>query len=319
MKKYYLQSKVSTWTTIFPKYNWEENDIEKRVDCTFEYEWLHIKQWDFTFAQWAFGDAWIVSGEIEANSSTDAINIFLKKQNDILSRIFFCVPVWHSYGFHCSLLISNDEFHTWFYFMRVESKWTGLVITPEILSSIKKQDFTNIPKKFFSFYAEYINATTALGWLSLGCIALESILPHWKDARTVILWEDLYYKIFSNDKNIWRKQGFRNRIFHGIYFDDWDSTEGDYADLLEAINLALLSKNKNIKDIFLLQEAFKNIPRQKTRIEWYWWIYLKSNNNYNLNIKNLVNSDNTLFYEFQKNIQNEYWIETDIHIKIENY
>ncbi|MBC7503813.1 hypothetical protein H7169_02495 [Candidatus Gracilibacteria bacterium] len=203
--------------------------------------------------------------------------------------------------------------------MRVESKGTGLVITPEILSSIKNQDFTNIPKKFFSFYAEYINATTALGGLSLGCIAMESILPHGKDARIDILGEDLYYRIFSNDKNIGRKQGFRNRIFHGIYFDDGDSTQKDYEDLLEAIKLALLSKNKNIGDIFSLQKNFKNIPRQKTRIDGYGGIFLRSTSDYKISIKDLVNSDNILFYEFQKNIQNEYGIKTDIHLKIENY
>ena len=321
MKKYYIQSRIRTGAEILSEYthNEEEKDINKRFKSEFEYEWLHFQQWDFSVAKWVFGDSWIISWEIESESSVDAINKYLKKQNEALSKIFFCVPVWHSYWFHHALLISDDNFQAWFYFMRIESKWTWLVITPEIVSSIKKQDFGNIPKKFFSFYAEHINATTALALLSLGCIALESILPQWNEARKVILWEDLFYRIFSSDKNAWRKQGFRNKIFHGIYFDDGDSTEKDYSDLNEAIKLALISRNEKIKDIFSLRDNFNDIPRQRTRIDWFGWVYLKSGNKYWLNIKDLVNSDSDQFSKFQSKIKDDYWIEVDINQKIENY
>lgn len=314
MKKYYIQSRVTTGIKIFPKYNSLENDMEKRVDCSFEYDDLKFIQWDFSFSMWAHWDAWVVYNEVLASNFADAVNAHLKKLSQVLPRVFFCVPVWHSFGFHESLLISNDEFQTGFYFMRKERKWTWLVITDEILEVLESKNFQNIPEKFFSYYSEFINSNTALGWLSLGMGALEIIRPVSKKEQIELFWEDLRRKIY------WTKpEWIRHKIHHWKYPQEWDNSEKDFEEMHRAIKTCLLRINPDIEKVYDLRAGFASIPRQKRVIEWHNWIYLFSENQKPLNLREIVKYDDTAFFEFQKKIRENLFISTDTAKKSVDY
>lgn len=323
MKKYYIQSRVSTWTEILAKYTHDENeeDIKKMFKSEFEYEWLHFEQWDFSVAQWALWDAWIVYNELEADNLAEVINKHLKKLTQVLPRVFFCVPVWHSFGFHESLLISNDEFQTGFYFMRKEREWTWLVITDEILEVLESKNVQNIPDKFFLYYSEFINANTALAWLSLWMSALETIRPEKNDERKEILWEELFYKIFGkSDKNYpERKQGIRHKIHHGLYPEEWDHPEKDFEDMHKAIQICLLKLNPDIKKIYDKRADFVSIPRQKKVIEWHNWICLFSENHQPLNLREIMKYDDTGVFEFQRRIKENLSISIDTSKRSNDY
>jgi hypothetical protein len=316
MKRYYLQSRVTTGTKILAKYTHDESekDVRKRFKSEFEYEWLNFEQWDFSIAEWAFGDAWIVYNEVEANNFAEAINIHLKKLSQVLPRVFFCAPVWHSFGFHESLLISNDEFQTGFYFMRKEREWTWLVITDEILQVLESKNFQNIPDKFLLYYSEFINANTALSWLSLWMSALEIIRPESNLDRKKLFGEELYFKIY------WTKpEWIRHKIHHGKYPEEWDNSEKDFEEMHEAIRLCLLGRNSDIQKIYSLRSGFVGIPRQKKVIEWHNWIYLLSNNQKPLNLREIVKYDDTALYEFQKKIKENLSILIDNSKKSNDY
>lgn len=320
MKKYQIQSRVSTGVDIFPKYNWFENDIEKRVKCNFEYDDLRFEQWSFSFAKWPHWDAWIVFYEMDAENAIDALNLFLKKLSTVLPRIFFGIPVWHSFWYHEPLIISRDNFQTGFYCLRKKREWTWLTITDEILDLLKDQDFQNIPDNFFLYYSEFINSISALSWLSLWLSALEIIRPESNEERKKLFWEGLYYKLYWKlDKRYPdRKQGIRHKIHHWLYPEEWDNLGRDYNDMHEAIRLALLKKNQNIQKIYDLRGKFVSIPRWKTVIEWFN-IFLKASENCVLKIKELVTFDDANQYNFSNLIKEKYWIETDVLETIETY
>lgn len=316
MKKYYIQSRVRTWTEILSKYthNEEEKDIKKRFKSEFEYEWLHFQQWDFSVAEWALGDAWLVKTEITANNFSDAVNSYFKKLGNVLPRVFFCVPVWHSFGFHESLLISNDEFQTGFYFMRKEREGTWLVITDEVLKILESKNFQNIPDKFFLYYSEFINANTTLAWLSLWMSALEIIRPESNVDRKKLFGEELHFKIY------WTKpEWIRHKIHHGKYPEEWDNPEKDFEDMHKAIKICLLKINPDIQKIYNLRSNFKSIPRKKKDIEWYNWIYLFSENQKSLNLQEIVKYDDTAFFEFQAKIKENLLVSTDTTKKSVDY
>lgn len=316
MKKYYIQSRVRTWTEILSKYTHDEDekDIKKRFKSEFEYEWLHFQQWDFSVAEWALGDAWLVKTEITANNFSDAVNSYFKKLGNVLPRVFFCVPVWHSFGFHESLLISNDEFQTGFYFMRKEREGTWLVITDEVLKILESKNFQNIPDKFFLYYSEFINANTALSWLSLWMSALEIIRPESNLDRKELFREELFYKIY------WTKpEWIRHKIHHGKYPEEWDNPENDFEEMHQAIKICLLRINPDIQKVYDLRTAFVGIPRQKKVIEWHNWIYLFSDTKKLLNLREIEKHDDTAFFEFQRKIKENLTIITDTSKRSNDY
>lgn len=316
MKKYSIQSRVRTWIEILSKYthNEDEKDINKRFKSEFEYEWLHFQQWDFSVAEWALGDAWLLKTEIIAKDFSDAINIYFRKLGNILPRIFFSVPVWHSFGFHESLLISNDEFQTGFYFMRKEREWTWLVITDETLEIFESKNFQNIPDKFFLYYSEFINANTSLSWLSLWMSALEIIRPKSNVDRKKLFGGELYFKIY------WTKpEWIRHKIHHGKYPEDWDNPEKDFEDMHEVIQICLLNINPDIKKVYDLRAGFVGIPRQKKVIEWHNWIYLFSKTQKSLNLKEIMKYDDTEVFEFQRRIKENLSISIDTLRRSNNY
>ena len=316
MKKYYIQSRVSTWIEIIAKYthNEAEKDVRKRFKSEFNFEWLYFEQWDFSVAEWALGDAWLLKAEILADNIPNAINLYFKKLSIILSKVFFCVPVWHSFGFHESLLVSYDEFQTGFYFMRKENEWTWLVITDEVLQILENKNFYNIPDKFFIYYSEFINANTALSWLSLWMSALETIRPESNEVRKKLFGEDLYFKIYGT-----KPEWIRHKIHHGKYPEEWDNPENDFEQMHEAIRLCLLDKNPDIHKVYDLRSSFVAIPRQKKVIEWHNWIYLLSNNDKPLNLPEIIAYDDIDFFEFQKVIKENLFIFTDTSKKSSDY
>lgn len=316
MKKYYIQSRATTGTEILAKYIHDESekDVRKRFKSEFEYEWLNFEQWDFSVAEWALGDAWVVYNEVEANNFAEAINIHLRKLSQVLPRVFFCVPVWHSFGFHESLLISNDEFQTGFYFMRKEREWTWLVITDEILKILESKNFQNIPDKFFLYYSEFINANTTLSWLSLWMSALEIIRPESNIDRIKLFGEELYFKLY------WTKpEWIRHKIHHWKYPQEWDNSEKDFEEMHRAIKTCLLKINPDIEKVYNLRAGFASIPRQKKVIEWHNWIYLFSEIQKPLNFREIVKYDDTAFFEFQTRIKENLSISIDISKRSNDY
>lgn len=322
MKKYYIQSRVRTWSEILSKYTHDENekDVNKRFKSEFEFGWFHFEQWDFSVAQWALGDAWLLKLEIWANNFSEAVNIYLKKLNNILPRIFFSVPVWHSFGFHESLLVSNDNFSSGFYFLRKEREWTWLVITDEILEIIKNQDFKNIPDNFLIYYSEFINSNTALSWLSLWLSALEVIRPQDNKKRIKLFWEELYYKIYGKiDKNFpERKEWIRHKIHHGKYPSEWDNMNLDFDVMNEAIRLCLIEINPEIQKIYDLRSRFRDIPRSRKVIEWFNWVYLFRKKP-KLDLREIVKYDETRMFEFLRKLKVDLDVDSDTNILPENY
>lgn len=324
MKKYYIQSRVRTWTEILSKYihNEEEKDIKKRFELKFEYEWLHFEQWDFTPAEWALWDAWIVKSEFTSQSAENAINRHLWLLEKVVPKLFFWVPVWHSFWFQEPLLISlNTNFRDWFFFLRKEREWVWLTITPEILEILRGNCFQNIPDHFFLWYSEFINSEDSLSALSLWLIALECVRPYENKKRKEVMWDDLYYDIYgTTDKNFpQRKEWIRHKVHHGRYPLKWDNIMSDQNKTHEAIYKCLLNLNPEIQKVYNMRSEFVWIPRKKRVVEWYnGWIFLTSENQKSLDLRELDKFSDIEFYTFQQNLK---WINivTDISRKFSEY
>ena len=323
MKKYYIQSRVRTGSEILSKYihNEEEKDIKKRFDLTFEYEWLHFEQWDFTPAEWALGDAWIIKNEIIAQDINDAVNKHLRQMDRILPKLFFWVPVWHFFWFQEPLLISLYlDFREWCFFLRKEREWVWLTITDEILEVLRGNCFQNIPDSFFLWYSEFINAKDSLSALSLWLTALECIRPYENKDKEKILWKDLFYKIYGKvDTNFpERKEWIRHRIHHGRYPMEWDDIISDQNEMHDAIYKCLLHINPEIQKVYEMRSQFVWIPRQKTVIEWFGWVLLVSENQKPIKLNELNKYADLDFSAFQKNISS-IGIKTDFSRKVSDY
>lgn len=323
MKKYYIQSRVRTGSEILSKYihNEEEKDIKKRFDLTFEYEWLHFEQWDFTPAEWALGDAWIIKNEIIAQDINDAVNKHLRQMDRILPKLFFWVPVWHFFWFQEPLLISLYlDFREWCFFLRKEREWVWLTITDEILEVLRGNCFQNIPDSFFLWYSEFINAKDSLSALSLWLTALECIRPHENNDRKLVLWKDLYDKIYwkVGKKFPEIKEWIRHRIHHGRYPMEWDDITFDQNEMHDAIYKCLLHINPEIQKVYEMRSQFVWIPRQKTVIEWFGWVLLVSENQKPIKLNELNKYADLDFSAFQKNISS-IGIKTDFSRKVSDY
>lgn len=206
MNEYLIEHKIKTLAEL-----WDDD---------FAYEGYDFRQWDFTIADGALGDAWIAKKVIEAEDVLKAINTFREKLNSVIERVSFTSQCFATINPESYLIIkkNNNPEHILFLFSSKERKAVPLhfgVAEKEALSKI--DNFKR--QAVFRYLNESTNASTYYTRLAMLVISLESIASAMKKEaglnvkeyieKDILNDSDLYNKLFADGT------GIRNRLFHG--------------------------------------------------------------------------------------------------------
>jgi hypothetical protein len=224
MPDYIVQHRLHTLVSF-----WTNFEVGKYPFFTLDD--IKFSNWDFNLADGPKTDFCLLEAEMEASSLGDALSMFYKKINPIISRMTF-VSQCYSEHLNEPYLIQKKGSNIALFKYAKESRGISLHfddgegLALNILMSNK-----SIGDEFFYYWNDAINTTSYSAKLLLFCSALESLEK--SDfgkrynkfiLRTEILGEELKNKLWErNDK------GIRHRLIHGEYFDK-DTDKDDYVD-----------------------------------------------------------------------------------------
>lgn len=209
MNKYLIEHKIKTLTELW------DHALDKQ---DFEFRGFNFRQWDFTFADGALGDAWIARKEVEANDFLEAINNFRKELFDIVRRVSFvsqCFATADVEPFFALRLNDNPEQKFFLSYFK-ESGHVPLHFEENEKESLKKLESFHHPVAF-EYIAQSTRSATYTTKLAMLIIALESIAGEISPGKTnmqyikneILKDEVLHKEIFEYGN------GIRNKIFHG--------------------------------------------------------------------------------------------------------
>ncbi|OGD56941.1 hypothetical protein A2V71_02995 [Candidatus Berkelbacteria bacterium RBG_13_40_8] len=214
MNDYLIEYKIKTLSEL-----WEP----------FEYKGFSFKNWDFSGARGCFGDAWIVSRQIEAKNAQEAFLTFQNELNSIVERIGFisqCSTTINSQPF-LILKLNSDEEKIFFFLNSKEVSPVPLHFTEEEKDAlIKLEGFEK--QDVFKYLNESTNTETYYTRLAMLVITLESIAGEkeltekckcGKERKIIVTDKDII-KTLLNDEAVFKaifsyNGGLRNNLFHG--------------------------------------------------------------------------------------------------------
>lgn len=237
MNTYLIEHKIKTLTEL-----WEH--AEGRQD--FEFRGFKFRQWDFTIADGAIGDAWIAHKEIQADSFLDAINSFRKELMDIVRRISFvsqCFATADVEPFFVVKLNNNIDQIFFLSFFK-ENGSVPLHFDEDEKESLKKLESFHQPVAF-EYIAQSTRSATHTTRLAMLIIALESIAGEITPGKTNMKYieEEILKDKILHDEIFQFGTGIRNKIFHGK-----DIVSGkDYAKIIYDKIVAYFNDKYDIK------------------------------------------------------------------------
>jgi len=206
MNQYLIEHKIRTLTELW--------------DGDFSYDGYDFKQWDFTIAEGALGNAWIAKKVIDAENVLKAINIFRNKLVPIVEKISFISQCFASANLESYLIIKENDNpeHILFLFFSKERKAVPLHFGDSEKEALNK--LNNFKRQaVFKYLNESTNASTYYTRLAMLVISLESIASTMKKGtglsvkeyikQEILKDDDLYNKLFE------KGTGIRNKLFHG--------------------------------------------------------------------------------------------------------
>lgn len=184
----------------------------------FEFRGFQFRQWDFTIAQGAVGEAWIARKEIQAYDFLDAISSFRRDLLDIVRRVSFVSQCFTTAELESFFVfrINNNPSQSFYYNFSEDAGPVPLHFDEDEKTSLLKLEDFNRPMAL-EYIAQSTRSATYTTRLAMLIIALESIAGEVTSGKTdmefikkkILKDEDLHDEIFHFGT------GVRNKIFHG--------------------------------------------------------------------------------------------------------
>ena len=237
MKKYRIEHKIFTLAHCAVM-------EVKEKPTSFEVESLEFSHWDFNFRDgWKDSYHWIATANIEAENFIDAINAFRAKLNKLIPRISL---ICQSYiEFTREPFIVHDVAKDIAFFEYSQDVKSGglMFMEKERNALVELLKHEEIPEPFYHYWNDAVNTSGYSAKLLLMFSAMEamaqkrnqSVFKKPIDLYIKILDKDLATEIFTN------KDGLRNRLVHGEYFNGDDSGK-NYLDTVHKKVIAYFNK-----------------------------------------------------------------------------
>ena len=199
----------------------------------FTYDNIIFRQEGFSMIHGWRTNYWIASGEIEANSGIDAINIFRKKLDTIICALCLVGQAYAEYATFSSLVTRDGLMEALFFYYEENDGGKNLMISPEHISGVDvvlkdKRDFSY----FLKYWREVVNTPDYIARLILACSAIDALTKSlsqndWEEEkhelREKILGEDLKEKLYGNRKYF--ADARRHKLIHGEMGSDLDEVK----------------------------------------------------------------------------------------------
>lgn len=222
------------------------------------------------------GDAWLISGDIEANSVFKAIKIFKEKLNDLISIVVFVGQAYGESNEESFVVSKGGSDVALLYYIRNRSS-VGLSFDVDEFNVVN--DLLSI-HSFRAFFLYWKDATNAFGYsekLLLMLSAIESLckdigrtqVKDWKEVRKDILGQELDRKLFESGN-----KGLRHRLTHGEYF-----LESDGKDFVDALHRKIIDYfNDEILKEHKIRTEVRNPQRHPFGNKEYGYWFIRNKN-----------------------------------------
>lgn len=252
-------------------------------DSTDSFELVGIKfqQWDFSWAYGHKGDAWLVSGKIEAENCRQAWKEFSEKLNQFVPKISFISQCYSNHLAQPFLICREGENVAYFHYSR-SCNGVGLDFSNSELQALQEllSKENQIPEKFFYYWNDMINCASYPGKFLLLNAALDSLSPQEdrKKKREEVLGSDLAKQLFDN------KGGARHKAAHGDYFPE------DFVKLMNQSYEKVISYfNTKVFSEFLIKNVRYPQRNPYDNLEFSSCFYELTSNNAEFDFKKMVN------------------------------
>lgn len=187
---------------------------------------LRFEQWDFNIRDGWLGNAWLVTGNIEAKTFLEAYQTFWSRLARTIPRITFvsqCYAEWMAHH----LLVIRDDLNLAFLRYVESTGGVGLMFRDQSRDALNLLlETTSVPEEFFYYWNDAVNNVGYSAKLLLMFSALEALVKiraGVKDHKKLenILGRELKEKLFGVKGA--SKSGLRHRLVHGEYFTEPDS------------------------------------------------------------------------------------------------
>lgn len=193
----------------------------------FDAHGLHFSHWEFNPRDGWIGNAWLVTGSVEAETFLEAYKTFWSQLARTIPRITFvsqCYAEWTAQP----LLVVRDDLGLGFFRYVESTGGVGLTFREESRDALNVLlETTSVPGEFFYYWNDAVNTVGYSAKLLLMFSALEALVKvraGVKDHKKLenILGIELKEKLFGVKGA--SKSGLRHRLVHGEYFTQPDSS-----------------------------------------------------------------------------------------------
>lgn len=174
-------------------------------------------------------DYWLVKAEIESDNYKKAYQSFSLKLRKIIPKISLIGQCYISSVTEPFLISKNDTDVAFFRHIK-DSSSVGLMFMEnekKALDILMKRE--DIPEEFFYYWNDAVNAFGYSAKLLLMFSAIEALVKKKNGKKNFEKLENILGMELKN--KIWGKEGLRNRLVHGEYFESTDSGN-NYLDMV---------------------------------------------------------------------------------------
>ncbi len=256
---------------------------------SFEISNIKFSHWDFNHRDAWIGDAWLGETEIDAANMLDALNVFSRRMDKVVSRISL---ITQSYIEHTneSFLIHRIDSEIAFFRGIIEVSGGGLMFMESHQKALEKlMDDISIPNEFYYYWNDATNAVGYPAKLLLMFSAIEALVRK-QGEKDIMLQEEILGKDLS-DRIFIPNAGIRHRLVHGEYFGENDR-DHNYLELVH--NKVVSYFNRKILKEELIDEGIVAPQRHKFGNKNGGNSFVQSNTDLNdLNLKMVLGALNT--------------------------
>lgn len=238
MNNYIVQHKIKTISSLA---------VDYPEQLSFTFEDISFFHWESSHAGDPFGNAWVASGNENAENFADAINNFRSRLEKVVPKIAFISQCYMDFTSQSFLVYKENDNPDNISFVRgvFECESVGLMFMEQELKSLTCLNKENIETEFYWYMNDCYNTTGYAAKLLLLFASLENLAgketkvnaesgnistTYNKKKMKDILGNDLFNKIYGQD-------GLRHKLSHGSYLK-FSSREIDY---VEEIHNKILS------------------------------------------------------------------------------
>lgn len=277
---YHFEQKIETLA---------QNAVEEQArSASFEAGGVHFSHWDFNHSDGWMENAWLATGEIEANSLTDAYKTFTRHLIKLIPRIAFVSQCYTDYLVQ-PFLITRIDSDLGFLRYTESVDGVGLMFMDEEREALNHllQDET-VPNEFFYYWNDAVNSLGYSGKLLLMFSALEALAKAkggGKDFTKLekILGPELKKKLFGQKGA--SSGGLRHRLVHGEYFAASD-LGSDY--LAEVHKSVIGYFNSEIFEKELLEQEIVRPQRHLLGNRHEYRLFIRAKDGHSLDLKSVL-------------------------------